>query len=359
MVFYIKSSMESEQLLKISIRNTWPTMSKKPPDMRRLVEVARLYYESGLTQAEIARILHVSRPSVQRMVQAAREQGIVRISISDPLDLAGTLGKELQAAFGLERVIIVPSVPGDRQATKARVGEAGARYLETVLGKDMTLAVAWGTTVHEVAKALRATRLAGLRVVQMVGELGLGSEPSETFRAIADHLGGQAIALPAPAMEKNPAVRRSIRVSSHVQEVFRILRNANIALTGIGPVSGEATIVKRGHVTESVMRRLAQEGAAGEMNTKFFDIQGRPLEAFNDQIIGMALEEIRRIPHVVAVVSNSPGKVPAVLGALRGRYLNLLITDEALASQVIAAQAAEEGKGNRSRGGRRKPTRNP
>lgn len=328
-------------------------MARKPPDIRRLVEVARLYYESGLTQAEIARMLHVSRPGVQRMVQAAREQGIVRISISDPLDVAGTLGKDLQAAFDLERVIVVPAVPSDRQATKARVGEAGARYLESILKDDVILGVAWGTTVHEVAKALRPARLAGLRVVQMVGELGLRSEPGETFRAIADRLGGQAIALPAPAMEENAAVRRSIRMSSHIQEVFRILRRANVALMGVGPVTETATIVKRGQITEAVMRRLAQEGAAGEMNTKFFDIRGRPLKAINEQIIGMDLGEVRRIPRVIAVVSDGPGKVAAVLGALRGRYLDVLITDENLAGQVMAAHAAEGGKGRQALGGRR------
>jgi DNA-binding transcriptional regulator LsrR (DeoR family) len=315
-------------------------MRRKAPDIPGLVEVARLYYESGLTQDKIARSLKLSRPGVQRMIQAARELGIVTITITDPLAMTEETGRRLQEAFGLDRVIVVPNVRGDADATKARVGEAGARYLEEVLDDAVTLGVAWGTTVRAVARALPPRHTKRLRVVQMVGELGLATEASETFRAIADRLDGQAIALPAPAMEKNPAIRRSILQSAHIQEVFRILREANIALTGVGPVSSEATIVKRGQVTEGVMRRLAKQGAAGEVNTKFFDACGRPLPAINAQIIGMELQDIQRIPQVIAVVSDGPGKDVAVLGALRGKYINVLVIDELLANQVLARNTA-------------------
>ena len=249
-------------------------------------------------------------------------------------------GHRLKEAFGLNRAIVVPSVRGDLEATKARVGEAGARHLSQILKGTETLGVAWGTTVRAVALALEPRRLKRLRVVQMVGELGLATEASETFRAIADRLDGQAITLPAPAMEKNPTVRRSILQSAHVQEVFRILREANIVLTGIGPVSSEATIVKRGQVTEAVMRRLEKQGAVGEMNTKFFDARGRALPAINSQIIGMELDDIRHVPHVIAVVSDGPGKDTAVLGALRGEYIDVLVIDELLANQVLTKNRA-------------------
>jgi DNA-binding transcriptional regulator LsrR (DeoR family) len=309
---------------------------KREPDIHQLVEAARLYYESHLTQVQIARRFKLSRPTVQRMIQKAHEMEIVKVTITDPLGATEEVGRRLQDAFGVGRVIVVPSVRGDAAATKARVGQAGARYLEEVLMPKAILAVAWGTTVREVGRALHPRHLDGLRVVQMVGELGLATEARETFRAIADRLGGQAVALPAPAMEKNAAVRRSILQSAHIQGVFRILREASVALTGIGPVSSEATIVARGHVTEADMRRLARQGAAGEINTKFFDIQGRPLAAINAQIIGMELQDIQRISAVIAVVSDGPGKDLAVLGALRGKYVDVLVIDELLASRVLA-----------------------
>ncbi|OGB94008.1 MAG: hypothetical protein A2Z31_04180 [candidate division NC10 bacterium RBG_16_65_8] len=315
-------------------------MRKNAPDIPGLVEVARLYYESGLTQEKIARALTLSRPGVQRMIQAARDLGIVTINITDPLAMTEETGRRLQEAFGLDRVIVVPNVRGDAEATKARVGEAGARYLDEILEDALTLGVAWGTTVRAVARAILPRRTKRLRVVQMLGELGLATEASETFRAIADRLDGQAIAFPAPAMEKNSAIRRSILHSAHIQEVFRILREVNIALTGVGPISSEATIVKQGHVTEDVMRRIARQGAAGEINTKFFDTRGRPLAAINSQIIGMELEDIRRIPNVITVVSDGPRKDVAVLGALRGKYINVLVIDELLANQVLARNAA-------------------
>lgn len=330
----------TEQLLTLEITLMNGSKVNIPP----LVEVARLYYESHLTQEEIARRLKLSRPSVQRMLRKAHELEIVKITISDPLGRVEELARRLQSSFNLDRVIVVPTVREDPQATKRRVGETGARYLEDVLKEGMTLAVAWGTTVHEVAKAMRSRRMNGLRVVQMVGEFGLVSEASETFRAIADRLDGQAVAFPAPAMEKNPVTRRSILQSTHIQEVFRILRQATVALTGIGPVSDEATIVKRGHVTEVDMRRLARQGAVGEINSRFFNTRGLPLTTFNAQIIGMELEDVRRIPNVIAVVSENPGKDMAVLGALRGKYVNVLVIDELLAGRVLA-RIEEDGLG--------------
>ena len=320
-------------------------MPDREAETRRLVEVARLYYESHFTQAKIARCLHLSRPKIQRLLQQAHSLGIVTITITDPLDATATLGRDLQRAFGLDRVIVVSTIRGDADATKERVGEAGARHLETLLGDGLTLAVAWGTTVRAVARALHPRRVPGLRVVQMVGELGLATEASETFRAIADRLDGQAIALPAPAMEKNPAVRRSMLHSAHIQKVFRILRETTVALTGVGAVTNEATIVKRGQVTHEVMRELAKHGAAGEINTKFFDRKGRPLRSINAQIIGMELEDILRVPKVIAVISEGPGKSAAVLGALRGKYIDVLVIDEALAGQVLAANAADAAAG--------------
>lgn len=316
-------------------------MRKKGPDIPRLVEVARLYHESGLTQAEIGQALALSRPGVQRMLRQAHDLGIVTITITDPLGATEEVGRRMQQRFGLDPVIVVPALRADAEGTKGRVGEAGARHLEGILANGSTLGIAWGTTVRAVARALHPARFPRLRVVQMVGELGLATEASETFRAIADRLAGQAITLPAPAMERNPEVRRSILQSAHIQKVFRILREAETVLTGVGPVSSEATIVRRGHVTEADMGRFARLGAVGEINTKFFDAGGRPLPVINRQIIGMELEDIRRIPRVIAVVSDGPGKDVAVLGALRGKYIDSLVIDEGLAARLLAKAAPD------------------
>ena len=161
-------------------------MRAKSPDIDRLVEIARLYYESHLTQERIAHLLELSRPGVQRMIRDAHALGIVKITIIDPHETAEGVGRRLQAAFGLERVLVVPAVRGDAEATKVRVGEAGTRCLDEVLERGATLAVAWGTTVRDVARALRPRRVERLRVVQMVGELGLAIDVLVIDEALAN-----------------------------------------------------------------------------------------------------------------------------------------------------------------------------
>ena len=50
-------------------------------DTGLLVEVAKLYYEEQLTQAQIGRQLQTSRSTVSRLLKEARDQGVVKITI--------------------------------------------------------------------------------------------------------------------------------------------------------------------------------------------------------------------------------------------------------------------------------------
>ncbi|MFY9429565.1 MAG: helix-turn-helix domain-containing protein, partial [bacterium] len=69
--------------------------------LQMLLQIARLYYEKGETQQEIATKLNISRPQVSRYLQQAREMGVVQINIVDPREVCEALGQELKERFGL------------------------------------------------------------------------------------------------------------------------------------------------------------------------------------------------------------------------------------------------------------------
>ena len=81
---------------------------------------------------------------------------------------------------------------------------------------------------------------------------------------------------------------------------------------------------------------LVENGAIGDMCLQFYDKDGNtePFGFYNDRVAAMRLEEIRRIPSKIGIAGGER-KVGAVIGAIRGGYINTLITDTECARRLI------------------------
>ena len=140
-------------------------------------------------------------------------------------------------------------------------------------------------------------------------------------------------------MEATPAVRQATE----------FLRRLDAAVVGIGAVSPHVSLVEREYLTAAEMVRYRRLGARGEMLLQFFDVNGDPLEALNRRVIGMSLGQLRRVPVVVAGVSGPPDKSEAVLAALRGHFVHVLITDAETARLVLKGADATSSAGRTPR----------
>jgi DNA-binding transcriptional regulator LsrR (DeoR family) len=83
--------------------------SQSQSDPNLLIEVARLYYEQQLTQSEIGRQINVSRSTVSRLLQEARDLGIVTITIDYNVARDRSLEQQLQKWFDLKDVRVLRS----------------------------------------------------------------------------------------------------------------------------------------------------------------------------------------------------------------------------------------------------------
>ena len=90
------------------------------------ISAAKLYYQSGFSQAEIAKELQLSRPSVSRLLQYAKDMGFVRIEIFDPIEDQGQLAQKVAAAYGLRDVCIANAPIEDEEEVKKYIGQRGA-----------------------------------------------------------------------------------------------------------------------------------------------------------------------------------------------------------------------------------------
>jgi len=126
-----------------------------------------------------------------------------------------------------------------------------------------------------------------------------------------------------------------VEATPAVRQATEFLRRLDAAVVGIGAVSPHVSLVEREYLTAAEMVRYRRLGARGEMLLQFFDVNGDPLEALNRRVIGMSLGQLRRVPVVVAGVSGPPDKSEAVLAALRGHFVHVLITDAETARLVL------------------------
>ena len=302
-----------------------------------VIHAAWLYYHEALTQAEIAQRLGVSRPSVANMLARAREEGVVRISVRPDYLSALTLAKELRGYFGLQDALIVPSQ--DETGTLYRsLGQAGALYLEGVLSPGDVLATAWGATVLEVARALSGESVPDLTIAQALGGLSTAAQfnPGKVASIMADKLGARAYHLYVPAVVESAEVRDILLRDRFIRSAFEVAKGADKGVFGVGKMAHDATVVRAGFVTPHEIDELAREGAVGDLAGRFFGPDGRPVHTeLSERLIALSLDEMRAISPLI-VVAGGQGKAEAILGALRGSYIDVLITDERTARRVLA-----------------------
>ncbi|MBN1318574.1 MAG: sugar-binding transcriptional regulator [Anaerolineales bacterium] len=313
----------------------------------QIVLAAWMYYSDGLTQAQIATKLGISRISVTRLLKKARNEGIVQIRITKPRPTQFNLERSLEETFGLERAIVVRTAATDEETLDA-VGRAGAEHMLHLLSTGCRLGIGWSRTVSRIAPFLHKPQHdLGCTVNELAGSL-LGLEnPYSISGRIAQILEVPVETLPVPAIVQNPTTRTALLQEDEIRSVLENARKCDAAFVGLGEISSENTMVRTGYMTREQMDELRRKGAVGEVLLRYFDSNGdnvpNPLE---DRIISLDWESIRRIPYIV-IMALGPGKVDALVGALNGLF-HCLITDTFTATILLDRKQSGDSNAHQS-----------
>lgn len=311
-----------------------------------LAEVGELYYLHGRDQSSIAEEVGTSRSNVSRLLGEARRRGIVDIRINHPLGRALELERRLANEFGLDEARVLAtrpgrSIEGRETADPLRgVGRLGAVYLLDLLVDGLTIGVSWGTSLEALVNAVAPTRPQTVEVVQLLGGLSWVSQSlsgHELGRRLADRLGGRFAYLHAPAIVDSTEARDLLLRQEGIADVLAKGRKADLALLGIGSLGtgSSRALFSRPELTPAERREIRSGGAVGDICARLFDRDGSPCEvAANRHVVGLELDELRAVPRRVGIACGVE-KVVGISGALRGRLVNVLITDEATAQQVL------------------------
>lgn len=313
-----------------------------------LVTVASLYYGQNQNQQQIADRLEISRSSVSRLIKEARDRGIVEIRIKRPLYRDYELEQTLIDRFGIrDAYVLLTGNLREPGAALNAIGRLAAGYLNRVLDglpPGSSIGIAWGTGAFAAANAVAVNQEKQIDVVQMLGSVGAPDpliDGPDLARMLASKLGGRHYYLHAPVLVEQNGLRDLLYREPAVRDALARIDSLAVAITGIGTVQPEASsFLRTGHLTVAELEALQAQGIVGETCGRFFnqDGQSRGFE-INEHVIGIELNALQQIPRVVAMAHGLP-KVAAILGALRGRFMTVLCTDDITARAILAAETA-------------------
>ena len=307
-----------------------------------LAQVAIWYYEDGLNQAAIAKRINKSRSMVSRLLDQAREAGLVEVRIRHPLRTDPELERRLCQEFDLAQAHVLARPPEDYQLLLRRLGELGARCLQAALHPGIIIGISWGTGVHAVVRAMPSTYVPDSMIVQLIGAVGYGDpmvDGVELGRWLAQKLGASFRFLSAPLLVEDEIVAQALRRERINRETLELAERAEVAIIGIGTPEPEySSLLRAGYLSQSELEELMDIGVVSDIVAHEIDEEGRVMDiAANRRAMNLEADALRRIPKVIAV-SGSVVKARAITAALRGGFCNCLVTDAHAAQAVLELQ---------------------
>jgi DNA-binding transcriptional regulator LsrR (DeoR family) len=306
-------------------------------ELRLMIRAALLYYEEGMTQNQTAKSLGVSRVKVTRLIAKAKSLGIVEIRINQPPGFFVEQEQALIQKFNLKDAMVTLDFE-DPEALRRALATAAGHWLIPKLDQEGVVGFSMGRTLALLPDLVEPEGNTGTTFIEVMGasdSLNSGFSSYTVIGRMAALFGGQARLLDVPTIVSSKEMRDLILQEEQIKTRFEMSRSCDILLTSVGTVDEEALLYQIGYLTDDVLQQLKEAGAVGDLLGQFFDAEGTPVDnPLTGRIMALQLEELRQIPYSV-LVSGGADKVTAILAAMRGSYVNVLVTDAHTAQQLL------------------------
>lgn len=301
-----------------------------------LTRVAWMYYVQGMTHEEIANHLKFSRSKVTRMLSRARQEGIVEINVRGAYRSCIETEVKIKEREHLKDVIVVPE--GENlSGTQLSVGRAAADYLNSTLQDNDVLGLAWGMSFKWMIPYLKPCKNKNITTIQLMGGITSADieNPQQIVTSITKELGAHSVLKSVPVVVDNKTIREALMSDSKVQELFKRVNDCTKALIGVSDVSDHASLCRSGAIDVDEMKEIREAGAVGNVIAWFIDIHGNVMDIpIHDRVMSPSPEVLKAIPQKILMTSGRH-KCDALLGALRGGFVDVLIIDEGLAQELL------------------------
>lgn len=307
---------------------------------RLLVRIAELYYNEDRTQSQISKELNIHRSTISRLLKKSREKGIVNIDIN--YDMAGTyaLEKKFESLFDLEKVIIIPTVAEMGHKTKTQLlAKSASNYLQTIIRDSMIIGFSWGETMTSIGHEMSDMETKNVVCVPMLGgpsgKLDSEYHVNTVVYEVARKLNAKSILIDSPAITETIELKQALMNTQFNKELTEVWNNLDVAMLAVGSIGLSQKLMWKQFYGENVLSTLSSKNVVGDVISRFFDENGIPVQSdLNNRTIGITLEQLKRVKTRIAVAESSE-KATAILAALRGNYMNVLITTDETANSIL------------------------
>jgi deoxyribonucleoside regulator len=302
---------------------------------------ANLYYLQDLTMDAIADEMHTSRSSVSRLLSYARQSGLVTITVRSPEASVPALQTELDARYGVASLIVPVPANVSEVDRLERVAIVAARTLDRFIDSNMTVGIAWGTTMSALSRHLVPRRLHSVRVVQLNGAGNQHTTgvvyASELLRRFGEAFSAETHEFPVPALFDDPHTRELMWRERSIRHVLDVQRRMDVAVFGLGAPFSEVPshVYSGGYLNPEDYGAMEAADVVGDVATVFFREDGSWSDIpLNQRASGPEMSLLARVPRRVCVVAG-PSKVRSLHGALNARLITDLIVDETTAFALL------------------------
>ena len=303
-----------------------------------------------MSQAEIATFVRVSQPKISRMLALAQQRGIVRISVPEYESRNPGLEKALAKAFSIDAVVI-HSIGGVEVIPLRHImGYFAAPVARRWLRPHSLVILSGGRAVQALVEQMQPVQpVPDLRIAPGMGHVDSkpGSyDASELCRELARRWQGSMLSLNGPLVFPDEASYEEVVRLPQIQEVLRAVAKADVLIFGVGAMHN-SLLFERDLFTRSELGRLSDAGAVGEVLGRFYNAKGLECQTpLRRRTLSIELSKLRGIERRIAVVVGAD-RTAAVLGAIRGKLLNTLVTEESCAEALL--KLALPGRGRKAR----------
>lgn len=293
-----------------------------------MIKIAWYYYMENMTQQAIADRLNITRMRVIKLLEKARQTGVVQFRISSSMGFRRDLETKLMEKYHLRDCYTVPTNPNEA-GTNDTIARAASIYIADHVRENSYINFGYGDTTSKTIEYLAKNLETAVSFVSLTGGVGyyLPKSESNIFNA-------KLYLIPSPILMSSAQMADAIKKESSVQEVTSMIRLASMTIVGIGGMDDSATIVKSSILNPSDFRLLAMKGAVGDIICHFIDKDGNLVDTEVDsRLVSVHLSMLKELENVIGVAAGKH-KIPAIHAALTGGYIDILITDEETAEQL-------------------------
>ncbi|WP_141430766.1 sugar-binding transcriptional regulator [Bacillus sp. 03113] len=313
---------------------------KSNEEKKLLIKIAQMYYEKDMTQNQIANELGIYRTTISRMLKKVREEGIVKITINYDSSDNFTIEQKLKERFGLKEAIVVPVGADQPSSMKLKaMGQACAGLLDRVVNDEDVIGFSWGSSLAAVIEELQPSKKKDVMFVPMVGgpsgRLNSKYHVNTICYQAALKFHAHSLMIDVPAIVEKKSTRNDLLASPHIQEITGLWNKITVAVFGIGSLEIAGKSTWHTFYGDSVIEELEDGRVVGDICSRFFDENGVPVQtALTERTITINLNQIKKARYSIGV-AESLEKVPGIIGALKGGYVNAFVTTEETANAIL------------------------